>query len=114
MEFDITKLIEAIVALIGVCITSFLIPYLKSKTNKETQDEIIKWVIIAVTAAEQIYAGKGRGEEKKEYVISWLKDHKIKYDSSKVDAMIESAVYELKQKGLTIEPAIEITNDTEG
>lgn len=106
--FDITNIIEAIIALIGVCITSFLIPYLKSKTSTSQQIEINNWVKIAVTAAEQIYIGSGRGSEKKKYVENWLIEHKVKYDSSKIDAMIESAVYELKQNGLIIESATEI------
>lgn len=102
MTIDITKLAEAILTLIGLCITSFLIPYLRSKTTKEQQEEINKWVKIAVSAAEQIFTGAGRGKEKKEYVINWLKEHRVKYDSSKIDAMIEAAVYELKQSGLII------------
>ncbi len=97
---DITYIIQLIITLIGVCITTFLIPYLKSKTTKQQQDEINAWVKIAVTAAEQIYNGSGRGQEKKEYVVNWLKEHNIKYDTAKIDAMIESAVYELKNNGL--------------
>ena len=100
MTYDITFLIEAIATLIGVCITTFLIPYLKSKTSKENQEEINSWVKIAVSAAEQIYTGSGRGEEKKAYVVKWLADHGVKYDESKVDAMIEAAVYDLKQNAL--------------
>ena len=106
MTFDATSFIEAILALIGVCITTFLIPYLKSKTNKETQDEINNWVRIAVTAAEQIYNGSGRGTEKKAYVVKWLIDHNITYDANKIDAMIEAAVYTLKQNGLITAEAV--------
>lgn len=100
MTIDITSLVEAFIMLIGVCITTFLIPYLKSKTSKETQEEINKWVKIAVSAAEQIFTGSGRGMEKKQFVLDWLQRNKIKYDSSKIDAMIESSVYELKHEGL--------------
>ena len=102
MEFDITTIIEVIIAIIGALVTSFLLPYLRSKTSIETQSEVNKWIKIAVTAAEQIYNGSGRGEEKKQYVIDWLKSHNIKYDYEKIDAMIEAAVYELKQNGLPI------------
>lgn len=52
---------------------------------------------IAVSAAEQIYKGSGRGEEKKAYVIQWLREHGITVDEAKLDALIESAVYELNQ-----------------
>lgn len=102
MEFDITSIIEAVILIISALVTTFLLPYLRSKTSIETQNEVNKWIKIAVTAAEQIYNGNGRGEEKKQYVIDWLKSHNIKYDYAKIDAMIEAAVYELKQNGLPI------------
>ena len=104
---DATYLITAVCSLIGVIITYYLIPYLKSKTSKETQEVINNWVKIAVTAAEQIYTGVGRGEEKKQYVIAWLNEHGIQFDESRIDAMIEAAVYELTNNGIfgTLESA---------
>lgn len=51
-------------------------------------------------AAEQIYTGSGRGEEKKEYVINWLREHGITVDEAKLDALIEAAVYELNTNGI--------------
>ena len=98
--FDVTYLAELAITLIGLAISTFLIPYIKSKTSKEEQTQINNWVRIAVTAAEQIYQGSGRGAEKKSYAIQWLKDHNIKYNEAKIDAMIEAAVYELKINGL--------------
>ena len=74
-----------------------VIPYIKSKTTVEQQQEISAWVKIAVSAAEQIYKGVGRGEEKKEYVLNWLAEKGIKIDADELDAMIESAVYELNE-----------------
>lgn len=100
MEFDITTLIQAVIALVSVCITTFLIPYIKSKTTTAEQTELNTWVKIAVTAAEQLYNGSGRGAEKKEYVTTWLAERNIKYDEAKIDAMIEAAVYELKTNGI--------------
>lgn len=93
--FDITPIIEAVFALIGVVITVIVIPYIKSKTSAAEQTEINAWVKIAVAAAEQIYKGSGRGEEKKAYVLEWLKKHGVTVDEDAIDAMIEAAVYEL-------------------
>jgi len=59
-------------------------------------------VKIAVSAAEQIYNGSGRGPEKKAYVLEWLKQRGITVDEAKLDAMIESAVYELKSGVLAV------------
>lgn len=94
--FDITSIIEVVAALVA----AFLIPYIRSKTTEQQQAKINAWVKIAVSAAEQIYKGSGRGEEKKAYVIKWLRDHNITVDEKKLDALIESAVYELKKSDL--------------
>jgi len=100
--FDVTTIIEAVFALIAVIITAVIIPYIKSKTTKQQQAEIDLWVKIAVTAAEQIYTGTGRGAEKKVYVLDWLRAHGITVDESKLNALIESAVYDLKNGVITI------------
>lgn len=92
---DMTTILEAVIALIGAIITAIVIPYIKRKTTAEQRKAIAEWIKIAVTAAEQIYKGQGRGEEKKAYVLNWLKARNIVIDESALDAMIESAVYEL-------------------
>lgn len=101
--FDITTIIEAVFALIAVVVTSIVIPYIRSKTTAAQQAEINGWVSIAVAAAEQIYVGQGRGTEKKQYVLNWLAAHNITVDSDKIDAMIEAAVYELKNGLIVLE-----------
>lgn len=83
---DITTIIEAAAALVAAVITAVVIPYIKSRTTAQQ---------IAVTAAEQIYRGSGRGEEKKAYVLNWLAEHGITLDEDRIDALIEAAVYEL-------------------
>lgn len=93
--FDITPIVEAVVALIGVVITCIVIPYVRSKTTAQQREELNAWIKIAVAAAEQIYQGAGRGEEKKQYVLDWLEDHNVTVDEDKIDALIEAAVYEL-------------------
>lgn len=93
--FDLTPIAEVIITLIFLCLTSIVIPLIKSKTSETQQKEIMEWVKIAVLAAEQLYKGSGRGEEKKEYVVNWLKDHDIILNADKLEAMIEAAVSEL-------------------
>ena len=93
--FDITPVVEAVVALIGVVITCIVIPYVRSKTTAQQREELNAWIKIAVAAAEQIYQGAGRGEEKKQYVLDWLEDHNVTVDEDRIDALIEAAVYEL-------------------
>lgn len=103
MTFDITPIVEAVIAVVCAVVTCVLIPYIKSRTSAQQQAEINAWVKIAVSAAEQIYTGSGRGEEKKAYVVKWLRDHGVTVDTEKLDAMIEAAVYELTQGIIPLE-----------
>ena len=103
MEIDITSIIEAVIALVAAIMTAIVIPYIKSKTNRQQQEEINAWVRIAVTAAEQIYKGMGRGPEKKAYVMEWLEERGVRLDDEKLDAMIEAAVYELQKEFIPVE-----------
>jgi LL-H family phage holin len=96
MNIDITQICVALISLATALITTFLIPYIKSKTNSEEISKYLSFVKIAVQAAEQIYTGSGRGAEKKEYVVNYLESQGIKLDTETLNNMIESAVNELK------------------
>lgn len=94
MKIDYTELIQALIALVSVIITTFLIPLLKKKLSAEKLEELKKWVSIAVNAAEQLYGSK-TGQQKKDYVISFLHSKGIVFDIDEVTAMIEAEVYKL-------------------
>lgn len=70
---DITPIVNATLALIGAGVSVFLIPWLKKQTTEAQRKELTAWVKIGVAAAEQLYVGQGRGEEKKQYVLDFLK-----------------------------------------
>lgn len=89
---DITPLCMAVMALAAVVITLYLVPWIKSKTTKEQRESINALVKIAVQAAEQIFAGAGRGEEKKAYVMDFLAKKNLKIDMAELDKLIEAAV----------------------
>ena len=57
-------------------------------------EEVVKWVKVAVKAAEQIYNGSGQGKEKFAYVSEWI-SKKFKISEIDLKNIIESAVYEL-------------------
>ncbi len=94
---DITPVVNAVIALIAAVVTAFVIPWVKSKTTAAQREEINAWVKIAVTAAEQIYSGVGKGKEKKAYVLKFLEEKNLKIDEESVDLMIESAVKNMNQ-----------------
>ena len=94
---DITPVVNAVIALIAAAVTAFVIPWIKSKTTAAQREEIEAWVRIAVTAAEQIYSGAGKGKEKKAYVLKFLEEKNLKIDEKSVDLMIESTVKNMNQ-----------------
>lgn len=96
MNFDYTFIFEFIVTLISALITCFLIPSLKNRLSAEKREQLLYWVNIAVKAAEQLYGSK-TGQQKKEYVVSFLLSKGIVFDVDEVTAMIESEVYKLTQ-----------------
>ena len=100
--YDITSIIEIVVALLSALVTTFLIPYIKKKISAEKLVELQKWVGIAVEAAEQIYGSK-TGNQKKEYVVAFLLSKGIVFDTQEVNALIEAEVHKLTGGKLKVE-----------
>lgn len=64
---------------------------------KNFRDEkVIKWVGIAVRAAEQIYKESGAGKAKYDYVSEWIAN-KFKISEADLKNLIENAVYEINK-----------------
>lgn len=93
---DLTQVVSAVITLIVALVSAFLIPYLKSKLSAEQLEKVKFWVNIAVEAAEMIYVGTGRGQEKKEYVLNFLNSKGFTLNMTEIDTLIEAAVLELK------------------
>lgn len=95
---DITPIVNAVIALVAAIITAFVIPWIKTKIDAGKLEKYKEWVTIAVKAAEQIYAGTGRGEEKKEYVLKFLQEKGLTVDFKSIENMIEATVLDLKKQ----------------
>ena len=93
-NLDLTPLFQAVIMLVAVLITTFVVPYIKKKINAEDINEFYGWVEIAVAAAEQIYKVT-QGEEKKQYVLQYLKDKGYTVDVADLENAIEAAVLKL-------------------
>lgn len=104
---DFTIIFEAFFALMTAVVSAVVIPYINSRTTAQQREEINAWVRIAVAAAEQLYKGAGQGEKKKEYVMDWLRSRGIAVDEKRLDALIESAVYDINSGILTLGAAHE-------
>ena len=64
-----------------------MIPWLKSKTNKEQQDYLLATVKVLVYAAEQLF-GAGKGSVKLEYVEDELERRGLKVDAAAIEAAV--------------------------
>lgn len=93
---DITIIISAVISLIGAIITVVIVPLIRSKTTSQQYATLRTVVGIGVYAAEQMFSGAGRGEEKKAYVKKFLEERNITFDSGTIDAAIEAEVKKLK------------------
>ena len=91
---DLTPLFQAIIALLAALITSRVIPYIKSRTTRQQQENLQAAVKIAVYAAEQIFGG-GQGAEKLRYVRERLNEAGFDVDGPLVAEAIEKAVREM-------------------
>lgn len=97
MQIDLTQIIVAVITLIFGLIAKYVIPYLKEKYSTEQLEKMKLWAKVAVEAAEMLYVGSGRGEEKKKYVLDFLQSKGFSVDFETIENLLESAVLELKK-----------------
>ena len=94
MNIDITQIVVAVIGLLGLVVTSVLVPLIRTKINAEQWDTIYNYAVAAVQAAE-IIIGAGKGAEKfawaKEYIEAQCAAHGIKIDMDTVRIAIENA-----------------------
>lgn len=88
---DLTPIFQAVIALLAALITYKLIPWIKSRTTKQQQENLYAAARIAVYAAEQLF-GAGQGEEKLDYAIAALKRAGYDIDKQLVRETIEEIV----------------------
>lgn len=97
---DLTPLVQVLISVLALLITTKLIPWLKTKLTTEKQAVLADLIVIAVAAAEQLYTGSGRGAEKYNYVVGFLETKGFTVDlndpTDELRVMIEAAVYDLK------------------
>lgn len=97
MIIDVTQIVGMVIGLIGLVVSTVVVPLLRAKTTEQNWDNAMFWVKLAVQSAEQIYNQQGMGEMKKKYVEEFLASHNIKLDSEQVDVAIEAAVLQIQK-----------------
>lgn len=109
---DLTPIFQAIIALLAALITYKLIPWIRTKTTQQQQDNLRAAARIAVYAAEQIF-GSGKGDIKLDYALSALQRAGYDVHMPLVREAVEEAVSgvfyimdnDKLQEGYTAEPA---------
>lgn len=84
--------ISGLFSLIGILLTAYAVPWLKSHTSEQQRKALIELINAAVTAAQQTLTDNAA---KKNYVIKLLSDQGVDI-TDEVNALVESAVYALK------------------
>lgn len=94
---DLTPMINALIALLGVVVVYYAVPWLKSRTTAAQREEINAWVKIGCAAAEQLY-NSGQISNRKAYVLQFLAQKNLKVNMDELDKMIEAAVLEINRE----------------
>ncbi|HAS91921.1 MAG TPA: holin [Clostridiales bacterium] len=97
MNNVVYQIATLIISLIGVVLTSLVVPLVKTKVNKNKLTIAEMWVNVAVAAAEQIFSAPQQGTNKKKYVIEFLNSKGITLTEEELNVLIEAAVYELNR-----------------
>ena len=100
---DITVILELIVKLIFAVLTIFVVPKLKDliseKVAESDQKKIIRWVELAVQAAEEAErAGLIDKKAKYTYALNFLEKRGVTFDPDTMQALIDSTCWELFNK----------------
>lgn len=97
----VTMIVKVVFAVISVLITTYVIPWIKSKMSNEKYNELIIFIGKCVGAAEKIYTPE-EWVEKKQYVLS-LAEAKMNslgvlISADELNSLIEGMVYSVKEK----------------
>lgn len=94
---DITEIIVALIGLLGIIITSVIVPYIKSKTTKQQQETILSIAKIAVYAAQQLFeSNTDKFNYASNYMYTMLDNAGLKVNMEIVTAAIESVIKHAK------------------
>lgn len=94
---ELTEVVKIVIELVAAVASVWLVPWLKAKLNAEQVSEMLRWVEIAVSAAEQLYDAT-QGNVKKKYVVSFLEKRGYRMDEDELNLAIEAAVLRLHKE----------------
>lgn len=91
---DVTEIMVAVIGLLGIIITSVVVPLIKQKLTSEQWNNIKNWTSAAVEAAEVLFIGTGLGSDKRDFVLNYIeskcKENNITYDEQTIRIALEN------------------------
>lgn len=93
---DLTPVVEAVITLLAVVCTTFVVPFIKQKMDATKLAELEKWVTVAVKMAEQLAkSGVIKKEERKQKALEFLADRGYSVDDDRIKGLLEALVGDL-------------------
>lgn len=94
------KIVELIITVLMIIITTYVLPWVKSKLTSEQMKQLESYAEIGVRCAEQIFSAE-QFVEKKEYVMNYVLDAvnsklKISISQEDINNLIEATVNKVK------------------
>lgn len=95
------RIVQLILAILSIVITTYIIPYIKAKVGTEKFNQVKLWTRIFVDAAEQTVTKPGTGQKKLILVTDWLKNKLkelgVELSDEQIRLLIEDAVYNMNK-----------------
>lgn len=97
--FDLVVMaLKSLLLVMSVFVVPYLQKYLKQNTTKEQRENALFWIKFVTPIAEELIKGKGKGLEKKEFVLDWLEKNNIKLTAEQLNTLIDMVVKEYNEK----------------
>ena len=94
-DIDITQIVAVLIGLLSVLVTSVIVPLIRTKLTNIQWETVKNYALAGVQAAEILFDAQGKGEEKLEWVSSYIESqcqkHGIKIDMDTIRIAIENA-----------------------
>lgn len=94
----ITMLLKVLLLTMSIWVVPQAKKYIESSTTKEQRENALFWIKFVTPIAEELIKGKGKGLEKKEFVLNWLGKNNIKLSTEQLNALIDMVVKEYNEK----------------
>jgi len=95
----LNMIVKLVLAIVSVLVTSYVIPFIKSKVDSTKYNDLLSLVEKCVQAAEKIYTQE-EWNKKKNYVYeltsTYAMDHGIDITPEELNAIVEGWVKEIK------------------